>query len=177
MSTAPVSSPPRRTDNATRSIAVGIALAALTVVVLWGLYLARTALLVMYVSVLLAIGFAPLVHLIEHQRLVPIGSPRLPRWLAILAVYLVIVGVLVLMGMLVLPPLMSQAADLWTRLPEYIDRAQTFLVERGFLTHTITLEEAVRRAPGSPGSAVGRVAGAFTWTVTTMRSACSQSSC
>jgi hypothetical protein len=53
---------------------------------------------------------------------------------------------------------------MWTQLPEYIDRVQRFLIGGEFLTHTITLEEAVRRAPGSPGSAVGTVASAFTWT-------------
>jgi predicted PurR-regulated permease PerM len=147
-------------------IGVAIALTAATVVLLWVLYLARTALLVIYVSTLLAIGFAPLVHLIEHQQRIPIGSPRFPRWLAILAVYLAIVGALIVAGLLVIPPLVSQAADLWTRLPGYLQRAQSFLVDRGFLTHTITLEEAVRSAPGSPGSAVGTVASAFTWTVT-----------
>jgi predicted PurR-regulated permease PerM len=167
MSTSPVLSPPSNPDKTIKLIAFAVVLTAGTVVLLWGLYVARTALLVMYVSVLLAIGFAPLVHLIEHQRLVPIGSPRLPRWLAILAVYLVIVGALIVAGTLVMPPLVSQAADLWTHLPEHIERVQMFLVDRGFVTHTITLEEAVRRAPGSTSSAVGTVANAFTWTVTT----------
>lgn len=168
MSTPPVSSPPSKSDDPIRLIVVALALTALTIVILWGLYVARTALLVIYVSVLLAIGFAPLVRLVEHQRIVPIGSPRLPRWLAILAVYLVIIAALVVFGILVIPPLVSQAADLWTRLPADIDRAQAYLVSRGWLTHTITLEEAVRRAPGTPESAVGTVARAFTWTLATV---------
>jgi predicted PurR-regulated permease PerM len=168
MSTQSLLSTPRRRNDPVRLIAVAISLVAIAVIVLWGLYLARTALLLIYVSTLLAIGFGPLVHMIEHQRRVPVGSPRLPRWLAILVVYLVVVGALIVTGILIIPPLVSQAADLWTQLPEYLDRVQTFLIDRGFLTHTITLEEAVRRAPGSPRSAVGTVASAFTWTVTTM---------
>jgi hypothetical protein len=118
----------------------------------------------MYVSMLLAIGFGPLVHMIEHQRRVPVlesatsamvgysrGISR-GRWGADRH------------GHSDNPTALSQAADMWTQLPEYIDRVQRFLIGGEFLTHTITLEEAVRRAPGSPGSAVGTVASAFTWT-------------
>lgn len=168
MSTPSRPRPTRQRNDPTRAIAVAISLAVVAVTVLWALYVARTALLLIYVSMLLAIGFGPLVHAIEHQRRVPVGSPRLPRWLAILVVYVVFVATLIVLGILIIPPLVAQAADLWTRLPEYIDRVQTFLIDRGLLSHPITLEEAVR-APGSPGSAVGTVvASAFTWTVTTM---------
>ena len=38
----------------------------------------------LYVSGLLAIGFSPIVRLIERQKVLPIGR-RLPRWLAILS--------------------------------------------------------------------------------------------
>jgi predicted PurR-regulated permease PerM len=103
MSMPAVPSSPSRRDDLIRPIAVAIALTAITVVLLWGLYLARTALLLIYVSMLLAIGFAPLVHMIEHQRRVPVGSPRLPRWLAILVVYLVIVGMLIVTNILIIP--------------------------------------------------------------------------
>jgi predicted PurR-regulated permease PerM len=134
---------------------------ALAVIVLWTLYLARDALLIVYISGLLAIGFGPLVYAIEHQRLVNVGTRRLPRWLAILVVYLVIVGVLTITGLLVVPPLVNQARELWTAIPGLLDRGQTFLVDYGILDHPITLEEAVRRAP-APGDAVGTVALAAT---------------
>src|SRR6185436_16805932 len=49
---------------------VGLAFAAL--------YVARDALLVTYISVLLAIGLGPLVHRIEQA--VPAGARALPRW-------------------------------------------------------------------------------------------------
>jgi predicted PurR-regulated permease PerM len=151
-----------RERDQVRQAAWLVTLTALAVVIFWVCYAARDALLVVYISVLLAIGCHPLVHAIEHQRTVPIGTPRLPRWLAILAVYLAIVGFLIVLGVLIVPPLVSQAADLWARLPDLLDRAQNFLLERGLLNHRITLEEAVQRAPGSP---VGTVASAFTWTV------------
>jgi predicted PurR-regulated permease PerM len=127
----------------------------------WLVYLARDALLVIYVSVLLAIGFGPVVRAIERHP-VKRGDRALPRWLAILVVYLVIVGALTIIGFLVIPPLVDQARELWTRLPSLLDQAQTFLINRGLLNHRITLEEAVRSAPGTPGTAVGTVATALT---------------
>lgn len=140
-----------------------ILLTALAVITIWALYLARQAVLVVYVSVLLAIGFRPLVRTIENQRIIPIGG-RLPRWLAILVVYLAIVGAFIIVGLLIVPPMIDQAQDLWTRLPTLLDRGQDFLIDRGLLNHRVTLEEAVRVGPGS-GTAVGTVASAFTTVV------------
>jgi predicted PurR-regulated permease PerM len=143
----------------TSVVARAVFTAALAIAVLAALYVARDALLVIYISGLLATGLGPLVHYIEHAA-AP-GTQRLPRWLAILLIYLVIVGALTVVGLLVVPPLIEQAQDLWKRLPELLDRGQQFLVQRGLLDHRITLEEAVRNAPG-PGQTVGRVANAVT---------------
>lgn len=143
------------------AIGRAVALVTLSVVVVWALYQARQALLLVYISVLLAMGFRPLVHAIEQQRLIRVGTRRLPRWLAILAVYLTIVGTLIFVGLLIIPPMIDQARELWAGLPRFLDRGQTFLLDRGLLSHRITLEEAVRAAPG-PGDAVGRMATAFT---------------
>lgn len=141
-----------------------VAMAALGVVILWALYQARNALLIIYISGLLAIGFGPVVHAIETQTFVPI-TRRLPRWFAILVVYLVIVGALTVIGLLIVPPLVGQARELWTRVPALLDRAQTFLMRYGLLTDRITLEEAVRSAPASPGNAVDTMAMAVTHVV------------
>jgi predicted PurR-regulated permease PerM len=141
------------------AIVRAVVVTALVVAALAGLYIARNALLVIYVSVLLAIGLGPLVHYIEHAA-AP-GTQRLPRWLAILLIYLTIVGALTVVGLLVIPPLIEQSQQLWRRLPELLDRGQAFLVERGLLDHPITLEEAMQSAPG-PGQAVGTVASAVT---------------
>jgi predicted PurR-regulated permease PerM len=130
-------------------------MSALAVAIVAALWVARDALLLVYVSVLLAIGFGPLVHAIEHQKMIPVGTRRLPRWLAILVVYIVIVGVIVVIGLLVVPPLVDQAQQLWQAAPDIIDRFETKLIEHGLMSHRISLGEAVQRAPGSP---VGTVA-------------------
>ncbi|MFN7917420.1 MAG: AI-2E family transporter [Vicinamibacterales bacterium] len=141
----------------TAAVARAVLTTALAAAVLFALWAARDALLVIYVSGLLATGLGPLVHHIEHAA-AP-GTRRLPRWLAILLIYLSIVGVLTLVGLLVVPPLVQQAQELWRRAPELLVHAQEYLVARGLLDHPLTLGEAVRTAPG-PGQAVGTVAGA-----------------
>src|SRR5437773_11426682 len=88
---------------------VGILLA-----VLW---IAREALMLLYVSALIAMGFSPLVKLIERPRQRG-GHWRVPRWLAILVIYAVIVAVVVLIGLIVIPPLVARGESLWAKMPE-----------------------------------------------------------
>ena len=126
---------------------------AVLLAVLWA---AREALMLVYVSALIAMGFAPLVQMIEQPR--PDVRRRIPRWLAILAIYLAIIGVLALLSLMVIPPLVAQAESLWTKLPGYFNDFQTFLIKRKLMTHRVTLEEAVQNAPsGAGGNAVGTV--------------------
>ena len=57
--------------------------------------------------------------------MLPIGTRRFPRWLAILVLYLFIIGALVGIGFLVVPPLVHQAQQLWGALPEMFERARS----------------------------------------------------
>ena len=130
---------------------------ALAVVIIWSAYLARGVLLLLYISGLLAIGFSPIVRVIERQKALPIGTRRFPRWLAILILYVAILGTLTAIGALVFPPLIDQAQQLWSALPDMFEQAQQFLIAKGILSEHLTLREAVQRAPGAGGSeAVGR---------------------
>jgi len=130
---------------------------ALAVIIIWSAYLARGVLLLLYISGLLAIGFSPIVRVIERQKALPIGTRRFPRWLAILILYVAILGTLTAIGALVFPPLIDQAQQLWAALPDMFEQAQQFLIAKGILSEHLTLREAVQRAPGAGGSeAVGR---------------------
>jgi len=134
---------------------------ALTVVLLWTAFLARKVLLLIYVGALVAIGLSPLVTAIERRGMKVVGG-RVPRWLAILTIYLLIIGVLVGIGLLVFPPLADQARELWQRIPDLVHRAQQWLIERGLLTRELTVREAVEKAPiAQGGDAVGALAGAI----------------
>jgi predicted PurR-regulated permease PerM len=131
-----------------------IAAVAILIALLWA---AREALLLIYVSALIAMGFAPLVTYIERPK--PHRGPwRVPRWAAILSIYLVVVAAIVLLGLMVVPPLIAQARGLWEQFPDLFNRLQSVLVQYKLLTRTITLAEAVSNAPSGSGSnAVGTV--------------------
>jgi len=138
-----------------------ISMAALTGILLWCAFLVRDVLLLIYVSGLLAVGFSPVVRLIERQKALPIGTRRFPRWLAILVLYLILIGALTGIGFMVFPPLASQAQQFWAAFPGMFERAQEFLIRKGLLKEHYTLTEAVKHAPATGGGeAVGTVLGA-----------------
>jgi predicted PurR-regulated permease PerM len=120
---------------------------ALAVIVLWTAFLIRDILLLIYVSGLLAMGFSPIVRLIERQKVLPIGTRRFPRWLAILVLYVVILGTVVGIAAMILPPLVDQAQALWKALPGMFERGEDFLIARGVLTERLTWRQAVEQAP------------------------------
>ncbi len=127
--------------------AVAIALAAM-----WA---AREALMLIYVSAIIAMGFSPLVRMIERPS-TRRRARRLPRTMAILLIYIVIVGIVVTIGLMVVPRLVDQAAALWNRAPEMFNNLQRFMIRHRLITHPVTIEEAVQSAPsGSGGNAVG----------------------
>src|SRR5215210_158691 len=105
---------------------------ALAVTLIAAIFVARDALILIYISVLIAIGFGPVVRAIEHQQIIPVGT-RVPRWLAILVIYTAIIAVLVGIAALVVPPLVDQAQDLWRALPVQFNRAQSYLIRWGLI--------------------------------------------
>jgi predicted PurR-regulated permease PerM len=132
--------------------------AALTTGLVWALYLLRDTLLLVYVAMLIAVGLSPIVTAIErHHLAVRVG---LPKWGAILAIYLLFLGAIISIGALVLPPLARQARELVAAGPGLLHQAQQWLIQRGILGREISVAEAVQQAPGSGTDAVGAVVGA-----------------
>ena len=117
---------------------------------------ARDALLLIYVSALIAMGFSPLVTLHRDGRRRTRPPRRVPRWLAILAIYLVVVGVVVFLGLLVIPPLVAQASSLGTAARQF-NRLQTFLIRYKLMTRRdhargSGVERADRHAAATPSA-------------------------
>jgi predicted PurR-regulated permease PerM len=139
-------------DDSRALIRYALAGVALTVILLWTAYLARGVLLIVYVAALVAIGLSPLVTTLEQREDALVGH-RIPRWLAILTIYLFIIAALVGIGTLVIPPLVSQARELWQEFPDLLHRAQQFLIDRGWLAREMSVREAVEKAPGTGGDA------------------------
>ena len=136
----------------TRRMLQTVATVTAVLFVLAMLYVAREALLLIYISALVAMGFSPLVGLIQRPSH---GRIRLSRTFAILAIYLTIIGALVLVALAVVPPAIVQGRELWARVPELFDDFQRFLIRYRLMTRPVTLQEAVLNAPaGSGGNAV-----------------------
>jgi predicted PurR-regulated permease PerM len=127
-----------------------IATVVAAVVVLFALWQARDALILIYVSGLVAMGFSPLVRLIERPRKHHKGR-GLPRILAILSIYLSAIAVLVLLGLVIVPPLVDQATALWQQLPEQFVSVERALIRYKLMTRAITWQEAVQQAPAGSG--------------------------
>ena len=141
---------------------------ALTVFIGWALWEVRDALMLVYISALVAIGLSPLVNAIERNRLM---RQQVPRWAAILVIYLFILGSIVVVGILVIPPIVTQARGLIMEFPRLLHQGQQWLIDHGLLTREISAQEAVEQTAGSGGAqdtiglivnaAVGFVGGVF----------------
>lgn len=134
---------------------------AATLILGAAIYGARDALMLVYISALIAMGFAPLVRFLARS-----GGPRptrgVPRTLAIFAVYIAVISVFVLIALAVVPPLASQSRELSVRVPAMFDDFQRFLVRNKVMTRRVTLQEAVQNAPaGSGGNPVTTAVGAI----------------
>ena len=141
-------------------IRYALAAAAFTVALLWAAFLARGAILLIYISALVAVGLSPVVTRLERRRIR--GTKPLPRWVAILEVYLLLVVVLVIVAVLVIPPLIDQARAFWTAIPDLLHRGQLWLIDRGILVRELTFTEAVQQtAQGNGSDAVTTLIGAL----------------
>jgi predicted PurR-regulated permease PerM len=146
-----------------QDIAFAVALTLFGLVALWVLFLVRHVLLLLYVAGLLAIGFGPAVRWLEQRRGAATQGKRrrrLPRWAAILILYVLILGTLGGLLAVILPPLISQSTELWQKLPSYADELQGVLQRRGLISHPYTWNEMLKNVP-SPGLAVAGVFGAL----------------
>ena len=149
--TSPHSSDPRSV------VRYACAAAAITIVLLWTLYLVRGPLLLIFVAALFATGLAPLVRIIERQRIVAISRKRLPRAAAILVIYGTVIGSLAGLGAAVIPPMVRQSQEFWKRLPDYMDQAQQRLASWGLISPDASFKDLLQQAPAGSGDAVNVV--------------------
>jgi predicted PurR-regulated permease PerM len=97
----------------TRAIVKVLLVIAATAAVLYLLYLVRSILGLVFISIFLAVAMGPAVDLYQHRA-------RLPRGVAILFVYLTILGAIVGLGLLVVPPIVSGVNHFVGKVPTYV---------------------------------------------------------
>ena len=132
----------------------------LGIAIAWALYLVRDVLLTLYIAGLLAIGLSPIVRRIEKRRLLQ-GRVRLPRWVAILTLYVGFLAAVGLILSLIIPPIVGQMQELVQNLPTYAKRFQTFLVQRNLVTPKWEWSSLFSNLQG-PGMALTGLFGALT---------------
>jgi predicted PurR-regulated permease PerM len=145
-------------DSPRALIRYALAALVVTVFIAWAIWEVRDALLLIYISALIAIGLSPLVSELERKRFL---RQRVPRWAAILVIYLCIIAVLVAIASMVIPAVVRQARDLALELPRLLHQGQQWLIDHGILTREISAREAVQQtAPGAAQDTLGLVANA-----------------
>ena len=147
-------------DEHNRVITRAVVMTIVGVTVAWALYLVRDVLLTLYISGLLAIGLSPIVLRLEKRRLLK-GRVRMPRWLAILSLYVGFLATVGLILALVIPPIVDQMQELVKNLPGYAERFQKFLADRGVVTPKWSFSSIFTNVQ-APGVALTGIFGALT---------------
>ena len=144
-------------ESPRRLIVWGAGVTGAAVILLFLAWLARDALILIYVSGLLAMGMAPLVRLIER------GSARLlgrsmPHWIAPALIFLFVLGTIAALAIMIVPTFVRQARGFAAQIPDWYTVAQQWLIDVGVLAEPLTLREALEQAPGTGGDLVSNVA-------------------
>jgi predicted PurR-regulated permease PerM len=128
-------------------VVLGVGVAVLLV------YELRRPLTYVFVAGFLAIALARPVAFLER---------RMRRGLAIASVYLVLIGVPVLFGALLIPPIVTSVADFASNVPRYVHDVQDFVNRNNALRHfndqyhvTTKLQQQASKLPGRVGAAAG----------------------
>jgi predicted PurR-regulated permease PerM len=129
-------------------------------VLVWLLFALRKVLLLLYVAGLLAVGLSPIVRQIERRRGKGGRKRRVPRWAAILVLYIAMLLTIAGMLSILLPPLIEQAAALWTALPDLAARGQQTLRRWGLSSSKWSWADLARSLP-SPELAISGIVSAL----------------
>jgi predicted PurR-regulated permease PerM len=146
--------PPSDARSFARRVWIAVAIVAAFALGALGIWAGRSALLLIYTSLLLATGLLPLIKKIERV----VGGRRWspPRWSVISVVYAVFLGLVSIAALLIVPTLVAQADELSRRLPSMLASWQSGLVKHGWLARPLTIADAVQQtapATGPPDNA------------------------
>lgn len=147
-------SPPPSTVRVTvsaRTIAKILLVALGFVAAAWMVYRSRQALMLVLISLFLAIALGPPVDLFERRT-------RMPRWLSIIVVYILVLAAVVLIGLVLVPPIVSGVQQLAHEIPDKVEQLKNTgwirdLNERYNVVDK--LSESASQLPSQLGNAAG----------------------
>jgi predicted PurR-regulated permease PerM len=123
------------------------------VLMLYLIYRLRTPLTWLFISVFLAVALSPPVNFLNRY---------MRRGFAILVVYLGLLGVIVALGALLIPPIVNEVNDLADNAPRYAEDVRDYVEKNDSLRRleedydiTTRLEEEAEKLPGRLGGAAG----------------------
>ena len=133
-----------------RAVAKVVLVAALVVAALYFSYLIRTVIELFLIAAFFAVAIAPAVNALDRR--------RVPRWVAILLVYLAIAGGIFGIGLLIVPPLVSGVETLSSDLPGYVQDLRNNPTFRDYDNRyhiTQKLKQQAQQLPSKLGDAAG----------------------
>jgi predicted PurR-regulated permease PerM len=138
----------------TRAILKVLLVTAVTAGAFYLLYLVRSVLGLIFIAVFLAVALGPAVDLYQRRG-------RMPRGVAILLVYLTILGAIVGLGLLVVPPIVNGVNHFVSRVPTYVQDLRKNKTVRNYDNKYHVTEKLNREAKKLP-SRLGDAASALT---------------
>ncbi len=133
-----------------RAVAKVVVIVAAVVAGLYFAYLIREVIGLFLIAVFFAIAITPAVNWLNRH--------RVPRWVAILLVYLSIAASIFGIGLLIVPPVVNGVSDISDDLPGYVDdlrHNQTFRDYDNRYHITDKLREQAQELPNKLGDAAG----------------------
>jgi predicted PurR-regulated permease PerM len=161
----------------TRRVWTTVGIVAASALIALGVWAGRSALLLIYVSLLAATGLLPLVARLEGLTARPNRDVGVPRWIFIAVVYASFVAIVIAICRAIIPPLFNQMMDLRVTLPSLFDTWQGWLLRHGWLSRRMTFADAMRQSAPAvdvtqpialAASAARRLAGGMTGLVTVL---------
>jgi predicted PurR-regulated permease PerM len=133
-----------------RVVAKVVLVAAAVLAALYFSYLIRTVIGLFVIAAFFAVAIAPAVNWLDRR--------KVPRWVAILLVYLSIAASIFGIGLLIIPPLVTGVESLSSDLPGYVDDLRnnpTFRAYDNRYHITQKLKEQAGQLPSQLGDAAG----------------------
>jgi predicted PurR-regulated permease PerM len=133
-----------------RAVARTVLVAAAVVAALYLLYRIRSVVALVFIAIFIAVALGRPVDFLERN--------RFKRWLAILTTYLAVLAAVVLIGLLVVPPIVSETNKFVKNVPGYVDDLKKNKTVRDYDRKyhvTDKLRRGAEQLPNRLGDALG----------------------